>query len=108
MLMPHRVEGSVALVEGDEALVFARLLALAAGPPSEDYRDAADMIRGPSGVRIGRQTTATAAVRVRRPDEAMLTRLQPPVHTLFPVGQGGGPSRTRRTAMGKADTVEDE
>src|SRR5438876_7487360 len=106
MLMPHRVEGSVALVEGDEALVFARLLALAAGPPSEDYRDAADMIRGLSGIRIGRQTTATVGVRVGRPEKAMLRHLKPPVHTLFPVGPGGGPSRNLLTAVGKGETVE--
>src|SRR5438094_143340 len=43
-LLPHRVEGSVALVEGDDATILAHLLALdSALPPSEDYRDAADM-----------------------------------------------------------------
>src|SRR3989449_4117962 len=40
MLLPHKVEGSFALVEGDDALIFARLFALdSPEPPSEDYRD---------------------------------------------------------------------
>src|SRR2546425_251061 len=106
-LLPHRVEGSVALVEGDDAVILAHLLALdSAVPPSEDYRDAADMIRGLSGIRIGRQTTATVGVRVGRPEKAMLRHLKPPVHTLFPVGPGGGPSRNLLSVIGKEGTVE--
>src|SRR5438876_1122313 len=106
-LLPHRVEGSVALVEGDDATILAHLLALdSAVPPSEDYRDAADMIRGLSGIRIGRQTTATVGVRVGRPEKAMLRHLKPPVHTLFPVGPGGGPSRNLLSVIGKEETVE--
>ncbi len=106
-LLPHRVEGGVALVEGDDAVILAHLFALdSAVPPSEDYRDAADMIRGLSGIRIGRQTTATVGVRVGRPEKAMLRHLKPPVHTLFPVGPGGGPSRNLLTAVGKGETVE--
>jgi len=105
--IPHRVQGSVALVEGDDAIIFSRLLALDSGSPlSENYRDAADMIRGLSGIRIGRQTTTTVGVRVGRPEKAMLRHLKPPVHTLFPVGPGGGPSRNLLALIGKEETVE--
>jgi DNA polymerase II large subunit len=107
MSLPHRVEGSIALVEGDDALIFAHLFALdSTTPPSEDYRDAAGAIRELSGIRIGRQTTTTVGVRVGRPEKAMLRHLKPPVHTLFPVGPGGGPSRNLLAVIGKEETVE--
>jgi DNA polymerase II large subunit len=52
-----------------------------------------DMIKGISGITVGRQTTATIGMRVGRPEKAMLRHMKPPVHVLFPVGSAGGSTR---------------
>jgi DNA polymerase II large subunit len=107
MLLPHRVEGSSAFVEGEDAVIFAELLALdSIEQPSKDYRNAAEMIKDLSGITIGRQTSTTVGVRVGRPEKAMLRHLKPPVHTLFPVGSAGGPSRNLLAAMKEGEEVE--
>ena len=94
LLVPHTVGGTSAIVTGDAATILKTLLR-----PDEDlampenYQDSLEFIAKLSGVRIGRQTTATVGIRVGRPEKAMLRRLKPPVHVLFPVGDAGGPSR---------------
>ncbi|MDA4116876.1 MAG: DNA polymerase II large subunit [Thaumarchaeota archaeon] len=52
-----------------------------------------DLVQHLSGIRIGRQTTATVGMRVGRPEKAMLRHMKPPVHVLFPVGMAGGNTR---------------
>jgi DNA polymerase II large subunit len=55
--------------------------------------DTPELVRRLSGVRIGKQTTATVGMRVGRPEKAMLRHMKPPVHVLFPVGAAGGSTR---------------
>ncbi len=94
LLIPHTVVGKSAIVSGDPATVLMALLKLGEEtPPPESYRDTLEFVSKLSGVRIGRQTTGTVGVRVGRPEKAMLRRLKPPVHMLFPVGEAGGSSR---------------
>jgi DNA polymerase II large subunit len=91
-LVEHRIEGNAAIVTGDSALVLRTLLNLGgqgAAPSPEDP----DYIRLLSGIQLGRQSTTTIGIRVGRPEKAMVRRLKPPVHALFPVGFTGGPSR---------------
>ncbi len=52
-----------------------------------------ELIHHLSGLKIGRQTTATVGMRVGRPEKAMLRHMKPPVHVLFPVGAAGGMTR---------------
>ncbi len=107
ILLPHRLVGSEALVEGEDATMFARLLALDSEKKlSENYRDSLEMISDISGIKVGRQTTTTVGVRVGRPEKAMLRHLKPPVHTLFPVGSAGGPSRNLFSATMREDIIE--
>ncbi len=54
-----------------------------------------------SGIKVGRQTTATVGMRVGRPEKAMLRHMKPPVHVLFPVGAAGGATRDLVTAAKK-------
>jgi DNA polymerase II large subunit len=92
-LVEYTVEGDSALVGGDQSLVLRTLLNLgdqAALPPSSD---SLDLVRSLSGVQLGRQSTTTIGVRVGRPEKAMVRKLKPPVHTLFPIGFSGGTSR---------------
>ncbi len=103
-LIEHRMEGDVAVTSGPTSLVLRTLLRLAepeflVSPEEPDY------IKGLSGIQLGRQSTTTIGVRVGRPEKAMVRRMKPPVHTLFPVGQEGGPMRDVFTAA-KAGRVE--
>ncbi len=105
-LIQHRIEGDVAVVEAEPALILRTLLRLQEPefmvPPEEP-----DFIRRLSGIQLGRQSTTTIGVRVGRPEKAMVRRMKPPVHTLFPVGQEGGSMRDVFAAA-KAGRVEIE
>ena len=91
-LIEHRIEGDVAVVKGEPALILRTLLRLAEPefmvPPEEP-----EYIKRLSGIQLGRQSTTTIGVRVGRPEKAMVRKMKPPVHTLFPVGYEGGPTR---------------
>lgn len=94
LLIPYTERGSEVIVEGEVALVLTRLLRV--GEEIKDtrpYKDAVDYVEAISGVKIGKQNATTVGVRVGRPEKAMLRRLKPPVHVLFPVGNAGGPTR---------------
>ena len=92
-LIEHRIEGDTAIVSGDTALVLRTLLRLGDDLESTDFADQADLVKSLSGLQLGRQSTTTIGVRVGRPEKAMVRRLKPPVHTLFPVGYAGGQHR---------------
>jgi len=105
-LIEHRIEGDVAVVSGDRALVLGALLRLKEPElviPSEEP----EYIKRLSGIQLGRQSTTTIGIRVGRPEKAMVRRMKPPVHTLFPVGKEGGAMRDI-SAAAKAGRVEME
>jgi DNA polymerase II large subunit len=105
-LIEHRIEGDVAVVSGEAALILRTLLRLSEpgfiiSPEEPDY------IKRLSGIQLGRQSTTTIGVRVGRPEKAMVRKMKPPVHALFPVGKEGGPMRDVFAAA-KAGRVEIE
>ena len=105
-LVEHRLEGNVALVSGEPARVLRTLLRLDEPEfmvPSDDP----EFIKRLSGIQLGRQSTTTIGIRVGRPEKAMVRKLKPPVHALFPVGREGGPMRDVFTAA-KAGRTEIE
>ena len=91
-LIEHRMDKDVAVVSGGSATILRTLLRLSEPeilvPPEEP-----EYIKRLSGIQLGRQSTTTIGVRVGRPEKAMVRRMKPPVHTLFPVGSEGGPMR---------------
>ncbi len=91
-LVEHRVEGDNAIITGDAALILRTLLKLdeKLDQPSPDQ---GDFVRKLSGIQLGRGGNTTVGIRVGRPEKAMVRRLKPPVHTLFPIGFAGGQSR---------------
>jgi len=91
-LIEHRIEGNVAVVHGDPALILSALLRLKEPEFMTPFEEP-DYIKRLSGIQLGRQSTTTIGIRVGRPEKAMVRRLKPPVHTLFPVGYEGGPMR---------------
>jgi DNA polymerase II large subunit len=109
-LVEHRVEGDAAVVSGDSAFILRTLLKIgeelaAAVPPEE-----ADLMRRLSGIQLGRQSTTTIGIRVGRPEKAMVRRMKPPVHTLFPIGLEGGSHRdvftAAKTGIVKVEVVD--
>ncbi|MDG6901826.1 MAG: DNA polymerase II large subunit [Nitrososphaerota archaeon] len=96
-LLEHRVDGEEAILEADTAAVVSELLNIGL-PQIPDTEDPIEAVRQLSGLRLGRQSTATVGIRVGRPEKAMTRRLKPPVHGLFPVGTAGGPTRSIQTA----------
>ena len=105
-LIEHRIEGDLAIVDGEPAVILRTLLRLSEPefmvPPEEP-----DYIKRLSGIELGRQSTTTIGIRVGRPEKAMVRKMKPPVHTLFPVGKEGGPMRDVFAAA-KAGRVEIE
>jgi DNA polymerase II large subunit len=91
-LIEHRIEGDVAVVRGDPALILSTLLRLKE-PELVISSEEPDYTKRLSGIQLGRQSTTTVGIRVGRPEKAMVRRMKPPVHTLFPVGYEGGPMR---------------
>jgi DNA polymerase II large subunit len=92
-LIEHRLGGGSAVVSGDAAVILAALLR--PGSPQEvpAAADSFELVKSLSGISLGRQTTTTVGIRVGRPEKAMVRRLKPPVHGLFPVGSAGGAYR---------------
>ena len=105
-LIEHRIEGNFAVVSQPASLILRALLRLGepefSVPPEEP-----DYIKHLSGIQLGRQSTSTIGVRVGRPEKAMVRKMKPPVHTLFPVGYEGGTMRDVFAAA-KAGRVEIE
>ena len=91
-LIEHTMEGDTAVIRGEPAHILRALLRLDEpdlAVPAEDP----DYVRRLSGIQLGRQSTTTIGVRVGRPEKAMMRRMKPPVHALFPVGYEGGAMR---------------
>ena len=109
-LIEHRIEGPRAILSGEMALVLSELLNPSQNTTATDniageHPDQQDFIHSLSGIRLGRQTTTTIGIRVARPEKAMVRRMKPPVHALFPVGSAGGPTRNINKAA-KQGTID--
>ena len=107
-LIEHRIEGDVAVLHGDPALILSTLLRLKE-PELVVSTEEPEYVKRLSGIQLGRQSTTTIGIRVGRPEKAMVRRLKPPVHTLFPVGYEGGPMRdilaAAKVGRGRIDVV---
>ena len=97
-LVEHRLKDNSAVISGDTAVTMATLLKLEDKSEIPVPSEPVEFIKALSGLILGKQTTTTVGVRVGRPEKAMVRRLKPPVHTLFPVGFAGGTYRDVITA----------
>ena len=93
LLVEHRIDGDSAVVSGDAATILSKLLGLGKEQGISDSADPVETVYKLSGIALGRQTTTTIGVRIGRPEKAMVRRMKPPVHVLFPVGMSGGQLR---------------
>ncbi len=92
-LVEHRVDGGSAIVSGDAAVILTTLLGLGEDRQMPESADSLEAVKKLSGITLGHETTTTIGVRIGRPEKAMVRRMKPPVHVLFPVGPAGGQSR---------------
>ncbi len=98
LLIPYDRGKDLAIISGEWATIIKALLPLGKKldslPESQSGPDETlELVYSLSGIRVGRQTTATVGMRVGRPEKAMLRHMKPPVHVLFPVGAAGGATR---------------
>ncbi|MBI3841046.1 MAG: DNA polymerase II large subunit [Thaumarchaeota archaeon] len=92
-LIEHQILEESAVVSGDFALILRTLLNPGGQTDAPPASDPVEFVKGLSGITLGRQSTTTMGIRVGRPEKAMVRKLKPPVHTLFPVGFAGGQHR---------------
>ena len=88
--VPHTIHDGLATLEGDEAAVFRRVVLAARPPPGTPPVSA---LSASSGITIRPKFSTSVGVRIGRPEKAAARAMKPPVHTLFPVGDKGGPTR---------------
>lgn len=92
-LIEHTLDGDRAVISGEPAYILRSILLPDRRTGTGVSSDQSEFVRDLSGIQLGRQSTTTIGVRVGRPEKAMVRRLKPPVHTLFPVGSAGGAYR---------------
>ena len=90
--VPHEVAGDSVILRDDEAKIFSYLL-IRKPIQLDKTLSVPEIISQSSGIRIMPKFSTAIGVRVGRPEKASLRKMKPPVHTLFPVGSKGGPSR---------------
>ena len=88
--VPHRMRDGLALLEGDDAAVFQRIVLHARPPPGVPVTEA---LSASSGIIIRPKFSTSVGVRVGRPEKAAPRNMKPPIHSLFPVGSRGGQTR---------------
>ena len=86
----HSVDGSEIKFDDSANKILHMMLD---GPAPQECKDTLELVSKVCGVVIAPKFMSTIAVRVGRPEKAAERKMKPPVHTLFPVGAKGGPTR---------------
>jgi DNA polymerase II large subunit len=106
--VPHKVlEGRIVIDEQVPLLAQLGLRGLDRARFDEEYAKVApdsnglDLIKRTSLVKIRNKCGAYIGCRMGRPEKAKERRMQPAVHGLFPIGDGGGRERSINAAADK-------
>ncbi len=105
--VPHRRSEKGWLIEGDDAEALKRTLRLGEKLEITGWEDTLSFLSKCAGVEIRRKSSAFVGVRVGRPEKAVIRKMKPPVHVLFPVGEQGGPKRDLLEAASKGNLFVD-
>lgn len=109
LCLPHRLDGSTIVIEGDEAKTLIKCLntQLEASSELQDL-PARKMIEHLSGIQIMDKAGTFIGTRMGRPEKAKERVMKPLVHSLFPIGLYGGNRRNIIEAANKSKiaTVE--
>jgi len=90
--VPHEASNDSLLLIETEAKVFFNLLFRE--PIKVDEKISVQkIISKSSGIKIQNKFSTSVGVRIGRPEKAAPRQMKPPVHTLFPIGNKGGPTR---------------
>jgi DNA polymerase II large subunit len=90
--VPHEVSTNSVLLNESEAKIFYNLL-FRKPITLDESKSVIEIISNTSGIVIKPKFSTTVGVRIGRPEKAAPRQMKPPVHTLFPVGVKGGPTR---------------
>jgi len=90
--VPHQVSNDSIVLLGDEAKIFFNLL-FRKPIKIDESLSVTKIISNTSGIKIRNKFSTSVGVRIGRPEKAAPRLMKPPVHTLFPIGTKGGPTR---------------
>lgn len=93
LLVEYRVKDNYAYLVNGWDYILSELFSIKDTSIDTSFKDVLQLIESISGIKIGRQQSRVIGVRVGRPEKAMLRKLKPPVHCLFPVGSNGDQKR---------------
>ena len=105
--VPHKRGEKGWLVEGEDAKALKRTLRLGEKLEITGWEDTLSFLSKCAGVEIRRKSSAFVGVRVGRPEKAVIRKMKPPVHVLFPVGEQGGSKRDLVEAARKGNLFVD-
>ncbi len=94
--LPYRLKGKILVAENGPALIASLGLdqkAKSMKIPKGDFKDTLEFVSKLAGFRIMDSRGTYIGARMARPEKAAMRKMDPPVHGLFPVGEGGGPQR---------------
>jgi len=90
--VPHGVYKDTVLLKETNAKIFFNLLFRQPIKIDESF-SVPELISKSSGIKIRNKFSTSVGVRIGRPEKAASRKMKPPVHTLFPIGDKGGPTR---------------
>ncbi len=93
LCLPHKVDGSNVLIEGEEAFALATCLNVGSSSTIEDSISPVEALRVLSGITVRAKAPTNVGARMGRPEKAKRREMKPRVHLLFPVGSAGGAQR---------------
>jgi len=105
--VPHRHSEKGWLVVGEDAEALKRTLKLGEKLELTGWEDTLSFLSKCAGVEIKHKSSAFVGVRVGRPEKAVIRKMKPPVHVIFPVGEQGGSKRDLVEAASKGNLFVD-
>lgn len=100
--VPHKKNPNNIQLHNNEAKIFFNLL-FRKPINIEEQNTIPELISKNSGITIRPKFSTSIGVRIGRPEKAAPRLMKPPIHTLFPIGSRGGPTRD----LLKASTFSD-
>jgi DNA polymerase II large subunit len=90
--VPHEFSTDSVLLKESEAKIFYNLI-FRKPIILDESKSVIEIISETSGIIIKPKFSTSVGVRIGRPEKAAPRQMKPPVHTLFPIGDKGGPTR---------------
>ena len=90
--VPHKISSDKIILEEQEAKIFYNLI-FRKKMVFDQSQSLIEFISKNSEIKICPKHSTSIGVRIGRPEKAAARQMKPPVHTLFPIGDKGGPTR---------------